>query len=227
MTTQKTLQFSEGGLIPTSPLHLFDVKIPDINSSKWFIKETNLITARKLVWAYHYLGEVKFIGNRVFGLFAEENDEGAMCVGVAVYGPLSVPNSAQSAFGLPRGNYPDLLELHRLVLMPEWNGKNAGSYLIGRSLRMLKKLGIKAVISYADTDHHLGSIYQACNFTYHGLTPQKSDFFFADGTKLNRGKSKGMNGKWVLRSRKHRYLYLFDKSLDVIWPQEAYPKANK
>jgi hypothetical protein len=95
---------------------------------------------------------------------------------------------------------------------------------VGYSLRKLKKQGIKAVISYADSSRHVGAIYQACNFTYHGLTPQKNDFYFADGRKLSRGKSKGFEGKWIPRPRKHRYVYLLDKKIKIKWPQEAYPK---
>jgi hypothetical protein len=59
------------------------------------------------------------------------------------------------------------------------------------------------------------------------LTPQKNDFFFADGRKLTRGKSKGFEGKWVPRTRKHRYLYKLDNSVECIWQQEAYPKGAK
>jgi GNAT superfamily N-acetyltransferase len=145
-------------------------------------------------------------------------------VGVVVYSPLSVPNSATSAFGLPRGHYPEFLEMSRLCLEPAYNGQNLGSQLVGYSLRKLKKQGIKAVISYADSSRHVGAIYQACNFTYHGLTPQKNDFYFADGRKLSRGKSKGFEGKWIPRPRKHRYVYLLDKKIKIKWPQEAYPK---
>jgi hypothetical protein len=144
--------------------------------------------------------------------------------GAVVYSPLSVPNSATSAFGLPRGNYPEFLEMSRLVLNPAINGKNYGSILISQSLRELKKINIKAVISYADSSRHKGAVYQAANFTYHGLSPQKNDFIFADGRKLSRGKSKGFEGKWIPRSRKHRYLYKIDKSVRCIWPQESYPK---
>jgi len=143
-----------------------------------------------------------------------------------VYSPLSVPNSALSAFGLPRGNYPDLLEMSRLVLQPELNGNNLGSRFIAFSLRELKKCKIRAVISYADSSRHVGAIYQASNFNYYGLSPQKNDFIFANGKKLSRGKSKGFEGVWIPRSRKHRYIYLLDKSLNVIWPKESYPKQK-
>ena len=178
--------------------------------------------AYELVNAFHYLGSKRFIGQHSFGLIKD-----LQAIGAVVYSLLSVPNSATSAFGLPRGNYPDLLEMSRLVLEPDLNGKNYGSMLVGRSLRLLKQRGVRAVISYADSARHNGAIYQACNFGYYGLTSQKSDFYFADGKKLSRGKSRGFEGHWEPRSRKHRYIYLLDKTLEPLWPQEAYPKLEK
>jgi GNAT superfamily N-acetyltransferase len=178
--------------------------------------------AYELVNAFHYLGSKRFMGQYVFGLIQD-----LTVIGAVVYSPLSVPNSATSAFGLPRGNYPDLLEMSRLVLEPELNGKNYGSMLVGRSLRLLKQQGIRAVISYADSSRHNGAIYQACNFGYYGLTALKSDFFLADGTQISRGKVKGLDGQWRPRTRKHRYLYLLDKRLQPIWKQEPYPKLNE
>lgn len=207
MATQMTFQLSVSGSIPTSSLQ--------------YVQSIKYREAYDLVSSFHYLGKKRFIGQYCFGLFIENELKGAV-----VYSPLSVPNSATSAFGLPRGNYPEFLEMSRLVLNPSLNGKNHGSYLIAQSLRQLKRNKIKAVISYADSSRHIGAVYQAANFTYHGLTPQKNDFFFADGRKLSRGKSKGFEGKWVPRSRKHRYLFLMDKTVKCIWPQEKYPKAE-
>ena len=178
--------------------------------------------AYELVNAFHYLGSKRFMGQHAFGLIQD-----LKVIGAVVYSPLSVPNSATSAFGLPRGNYPDLLEMSRLVLEPELNGKNYGSMLVGRSLRMLKQREVRAVISYADSSRHNGAIYQACNFGYYGLTAPKTDFYLLDGTQVTRGKVKGLEGQWLPRTRKHRYLYLLDKRLKPIWEQEPYPKLNE
>ena len=205
MATQATLQLSVSGSIPTSPLQ--------------FVQKIKYTEAYSLVKSFHYLGDKRFIGQYCYGLYIENELQGAV-----VYSPLSVPNSATSAFGLPRGHYPEFLEMSRLVLNPNLNGKNYGSFLIAQSLRELKKLKIKAVISYADSSRHKGAVYQAANFSYHGLSPQKNDFIFADGRKLTRGKSKGLEGKWIPRSRKHRYLYKIDKSVICIWPNEPFPK---
>lgn len=204
MLEQTLFQESDGGSNPTSPLHFAKISYNE---------------AHKLVNQYHYLGGKRFIGQYCFGII-----DNLSVVGAIVYSPLSVPESAQSAFGLPRGHYPDLLEMSRMVLHPSLNGHNVGSQLIAYSLRQLKKQNIRAVISYADSSKHIGTLYQACNFTYHGLSPQKKDFFLESGVKSSRGKCKGEKGEWLPRSRKHRYLYIFDKDLKTIWQQEPYPK---
>lgn len=205
MQTQLAFQLSDGSSNLTPSLHNY--------------APISYVEASKLVSNYHYLGGKRFIGQYCYGMI--KNYE---IVAAVVYSPLSVPNSAMSAFGLSRGHYPDLLEMSRLVLHPELNGKNIGSSFIAYSLRELKKKKIRAVISYADSDRHVGAIYQAANFSYYGLSAQKNDFIFADGKKLTRGKSKGQVGNWIPRSRKHRYVYLLDKSLKVLWSQEKYPK---
>ena len=71
--------------------------------------------------------------------------------------------------------------------------------------------------SYADSNFHSGTIYRFCNFTYFGLTEPKKDFYYADGTKHSRGSVKGVEGEWRDRSRKHRFMIVYDKSLTVKW----------
>ena len=39
-----------------------------------------------------------------------------------------------------------------------------------------------------------------------------------------RGKVKGLQGEWRPRTRKHRYLKIFDKSLEPKWKEEIYLK---
>ena len=78
----------------------------------------------------------------------------------------------------------------------------------------------------------LGTVYQACNFKYYGLSSPKKDFWFLlnDGSykKHGRGKIKGHLGEWRPRPQKHRYFILFEKSLKILWEESPYPKgANK
>ncbi len=201
---QQTMLFNYVGTTPTLSIRLIDYK-----------------TTKTIVENYHYLGKTRFLNTVRFGLY--ENGE---LVGAACFGGLSAPESAVSAFKLPRGNYPNLLELHRFVIAPSHNNNgNSGSYLLGRALRELRKMRYRAVISYADAGQHVGYLYQATNFSYHGLTTEKKDFY-VDGIKQSRGPTKGKNGIWLNRPQKHRYVYVLDKTLKVHWPVSQYPKLK-
>ena len=96
---------------------------------------------------------------------------------------------------------------------------------MSRTIKALRKeTNVRAILAYADSDFHNGTIYRACNFTYYGLTKPKKDFWIAqaDGSfiKHSRGKTKGVAGEWRPRSRKHRYLMVFDKTLNIRWKAE-------
>ena len=115
-------------------------------------------------------------------------------------------------------NYRDFafaltLSKQNIILLP-------GS-LPGASKDYEKKTKVRAIISYADSDYHNGTIYRACNFRYCGLSDRKKDFYFADGTKHSRGSIKGEEGEWRDRTQKHRYVMMFDKSLDLLWTDES------
>jgi hypothetical protein len=75
------------------------------------------------------------------------------------------------------------------------------------------------------------TIYRACNFKYYGLTEKRSDFWIKqpDGSfiKHSRGKTKGVDGEWRERSRKHRFLLVYDRNLTVLWKEVDYKKYNE
>jgi hypothetical protein len=67
------------------------------------------------------------------------------------------------------------LELNRLCLKS--NAKNDASFLVSASIRLLATAGNFICISFADTEQgHSGYVYQACNFTYHGLSAKRTDW---------------------------------------------------
>ena len=96
-----------------------------------------------------------------------------------------------------------------------------GSYFGGELVGVCIFTGAKAVLSYADNDHHEGIIYKACNFKYYGHTSDKKDFFIEqnDGSfiKHSRGKTKGIKGEWRRRSNKKRFVITYDKKLKIKW----------
>lgn len=177
--------------------------------------------AKQFISRYHYLGDKPFRSIISFGL--KRGDE---LIGVAVYHNISAPETAVGAFGLQRHEQEGLWELGRLALRPDCNGGNYGSFLIRRSITLLKKLQpVRVVIAYADATLHVGAVYQAAGFLYCGLTAQKHDFY-VNGKIQERGKTRGVAGEWRERPRKHRYIVIFDKNLSLKWPVLPYFKSG-
>jgi len=193
-------------------------------------------TAKVLLEKHHYLSGISrgfksgfnyglFKYNRVntynIPLFEEE------FVGACIFTGLPVPELVCGMFGLSRENQRGFFELSRLCVAPsvQETEHNITSWFVSRAIRELRKdTEVRAIISYADTDHHRGTIYRACNFDYYGLTDQKSDFWIKqeDGSyiKHSRGKVKGVDGEWRPRSRKHRFVMIFDKTLKMKWEKQ-------
>lgn len=115
------------------------------------------------------------------------------------------------------------MELTRLCMLPILNGTNATSFLLGGSIRELKKEGIRAITTLATSDRHVGSIYQVCNFKYYGLTAPKSDFWAYETQGKPRGKVKDLHGCWVAKPRKHRYAYIIDPKLKCLYNEQKKP----
>ena len=193
--------------------------------SEYYIDKVSKKEAEELLLKYHYLKDISkgFKSGYNYGLF-KKNDFCPLKIGgllgVIIFTGLPVPEIAQGAFGLERNEQQGLFELSRLCIHPETQGTehNITSWFVSRSIRQLRKdTEVKAIISYADSDFHSGTIYRACNFKYCGLSDPKKDFYYADGTKHSRGKVKGAAGEWKERSRKHRYVMIFDETLDLLW----------
>jgi len=179
--------------------------------------------AEEILLKYHYLKDISkgFKSGFNYGLF-----DGDTLVGAIVFTGLPVPELSKGMLGLERNEQEGLFELSRLCVEPETqkNEYNITSWFVSRSVRQLRKdTNVRLILSYADSEFHTGTIYRACNFQYFGLTDVKKDFWFEqeDGSfvKHSRGKVKGIAGEWRPRSRKHRYVLIFDKNLKIKWEQ--------
>ena len=197
--------------------------------SDYYIDRITKKQAEELLLTYHYLKDISkgFKSGYNYGLF-KKNDFSPLNIGqllgAIIFTGLPVPEIAKGAFGLERNEQQGLFELSRLCIHPDTQQveHNITSWFVSRAIRQLRKdTEVKAIISYADSDFHSGTIYRACNFVYAGLTDAKKDFYFADGTKHSRGKIKGVAGEWKDRSRKHRYVMVFDKSLELLWHRDS------
>ena len=193
--------------------------------SEFHIDRVNKSEAADLLLRFHYLKDFSktFKSGYNYGLY-KNNDFCPLNIGgiqgVCIFTGLPVPEIAKGAFGLERHEQDGLFELSRLCIHPttQQSEYNITSWFVSKAIRRLRKeTNVRGIISYADSDHHSGTIYRACNFRYCGLSEPKKDFYFADGTKHSRGSVKGSEGEWKDRSRKHRYVMIFDKSLELLW----------
>ena len=182
--------------------------------------------AKSLLLQYHYLKDFSkdFKSGFNYGLFKDTDWDCPLrvggCLGTCIFTGLPVPEIAVGAFGLQRQEQEGLFELSRLCIHPDTQQDeyNITAWFVSRCIRQLRKdTRVRAIISYADSSFHGGTIYRACNFKYCGLSDTKKDFYYADGTKHSRGKTKGVDGEWRDRSRKHRYVMVFDKKLELKW----------
>lgn len=187
---------------------------------------------KDLLYTYHYLKDESkdFKSGYNYGLYRKSFSDVLRvgeCLAACVFTGLPVPEIAVGAFGLQRDQQEGLFELSRLCVHPDIQKEeyNITSWFVSRCIRRFRKdARVRCILSYADANHHSGVIYRACNFNYYGLTKPKKDFYYADGTKHSRGSVKGIEGEWRERSRKHRYLMIFDKELKkrLTWKEEKW-----
>lgn len=140
--------------------------------------------------------------------------ENGQVTGVVVYGQPSPPIQ-KHAF---RDRDFRLFELSRLVVQSKT--KNAASFLVGRSLKMLTPKPC-AIVSYADMEQsHCGIVYQATNWIYTGATKSHDKAYVVDGKRLHPMtlRDRGITDptRWAKENgiemvhpmEKHRYFFL-------------------
>ena len=188
---------------------------------------------KPLLLTYHYLKDESktFKSGYNYGLFKYPEWECPLniggCLGGIIFTGLPVPEIAVGAFGLERDQQEGLYELSRLCIHPDIQKEeyNITSWFVSKCIKRFRKdANVSCILSYADSSCHNGTIYRACNFKYYGLTDPKKDFYYADGTKHSRGSISGIDGEWRDRSRKHRYLMVFQKELKqrLAWKEEKW-----
>lgn len=124
----------------------------------WEVRRVERKDVTEFIETWHYSGSINgCIADHCYALF---DDMGEM-KGALFYGRMAMANQWKRFSETPS----DVIELRRLCCVDD-TPKNAESFLIGRSLRQLRKdwtAGV--VVSYADKEHgHSGVIYRASNF---------------------------------------------------------------
>lgn len=199
--------------------------------SEYTIEPISYHAAMKMVVEHHYLHR-KAPCSQAFGLF-----RGGQCVGVVTYG---TPSSAPLRRGLAGDeNTHNILELTRLWVCDSVP-KNGESYLIGNTVRHCRK---EIIVSFADTaQDHIGTVYQATNWLYTGLSAKRTNWTvsgvekhcqtIADKfTSVELREQFGDDFSLQPRSRKHRYIFINAPKIrrkqllrEIRYPILPYPK---
>jgi len=197
-----------------------DLSVVDISMSR----------GREFIKEHHYTGGCA-VASMIWGVEYAETLVGA----IAFHTPIS-ENLRKSIFEADSPKPCDcshidgdhyyrqhLTELHRLVTLDDCP-KNTESWFISKALSRLKEYKPKywAVVSFADsTEDHTGTIYQASNALYYGMTAESTFYRDQEGT-LRPPRNGGENISvaearkrgWEVeeRGQKHRYLFLIGDS---------------
>lgn len=208
-------------------------------NTQYFIDRVGKEEIKNLLYTYHYLKDESkdFKSGYNYGLFKSSVSDVMHigdCLAACVFTKIPVPEIAVGAFGLQRHEQDGLYELSRLCVHPDIQKTeyNITSWFVSRCIKRFRKdANVRCILSYADANHHSGVIYRACNFTYYGLTDEKSDFWIKqpDGSfvKHSRGPIKELEGEWRPRDRKHRFVLQFDKTLNIKWNEQEWKNVSK
>lgn len=199
----------------------------------WKVEPIATATATEMVVEHHYLHR-KGPCSAAFGLI----DPAGGLQGVVTYGTPASAALRRGIAGPDRAG--DVIELTRL-----WVDDSAPrfgeSFLIGRTVR---KAGKPIVVSFADSgEGHIGTVYQATNWLYTGLSAKRTDWMVKGldlhgHTLTDRYTAAEIRAKYgdrfslVPRSRKHRYVFIVPRGrerrriiADLRYPILPYPKA--
>lgn len=137
-----------------------------LKKEEWVVRTVELSTARRLVEAHHYSRGASNTATYRHGLFHVNATEERDCLGVAWW----IPPTKSAALATYPDNWQGVLALSRLAIAPDVP-RNACSFLIARSMRLIDRNRWPCFVSYADQwQKHTGAIYKAANWTEVGTT---------------------------------------------------------
>lgn len=149
-----------------------------IVGADWEVRPVSMAVGRELVTAHHYARGGSNTATYMHGLFMREVD---VCLGVAWW----IPPTKSAALATHPANWRGVLNLSRLVIAPGVP-KNAATFLLSRSRRLIDRAAWPCLVTYADTWRgHTGEIYKLDNWTPAGQTkPERT--YTLDGRMIAR-----------------------------------------
>lgn len=136
------------------------------------VRPVSLEVAAEMVGRFHYAKGGSNTRTYVHGLFKRGDFWDTECRGVAWW----LPPTKSAALATYPENWNGVLALSRLVIRPDVP-KNACSFLLSRSVRLIDRNRWPCLVTYADTWRgHTGGIYRAAGWKYLGLTGEEETY---------------------------------------------------
>jgi hypothetical protein len=149
------------------------------------VLEVSVGQVRDFIEQHHYSKNINGCKvSKCFALYYESTMVGAM-----LFGQLSTTSWKKYA-----EKEEHVVELRRLVCLDSC-AKNTESWFIAKAIRILKKEAkYKVCVSYADPHYgHMGFVYQAANWSYHGQTAPDTVLLTEEGKRYH---SRAMRTKY-------------------------------
>ena len=154
---------------------------PDLRAPEWAVRPCSQVEAVDFITETHYAKGAPNTAVARHALIRKLDDR---MMGVALWLP-PTKNAAASV----SEDYRAVLALSRLCVHDE-APRNAASFLLGRSMRMLDRERWPVLLTYADTAlGHTGAIYKATNWTRLGEVPGSDNWINSAGVR--RGRKRG------------------------------------
>lgn len=185
-----------------------EIEVNNFSFSNIKIKMVKAHESNLLFSKYHYIANGGRAGVNI-GAFL--NNKLIACIRYCS------PSRKESSDRLGLGS-KELLELTRLVIHPRYQKKNFASWLISRSIKIIKDMKPKAkcLISFADsTFGHVGTVYKASNWIYDDKTPKSYYYRSNNGWIMHKktlyNKAINMSMTESDYANKHNYVRLWSK----------------
>lgn len=144
-----------------------------LRRGEWEVRAVGIDVGRRLVEAYHYAKGAPNTRTFLHGLFRAGKaffDED--CLGCAWW----IPPTKDAAQATWPARWQGVLALSRLVIA-EGVPRNACSFLLARSVRLIPASDWPCLVTYADEWRgHTGAIYRASNWQYVGKTSPEATY---------------------------------------------------
>jgi len=184
-----------------------------LNKDEWFVAPVGVALARSIVEANHYARGASNTATYLHGLYrSADSFFGQECFGVAWW----IPPTKSAALATFPENWRGVLSLSRFVVVPGVP-KNACTFLLSRSRKMIDRSKWPCLVTYADTWRgHSGTIYKADNWTYCGLTGAGATFTLngvmvsrkAGPKTRTRSQMAALGATFEGNHRKHKYVHI-------------------